>query len=240
MKIAILGYGKMGHAIERIALSRGHEIVAAIDVDNRVEIDSPAFASADVAIEFSNPMAAFANCCDALRRGVAVVSGSTAWTDRLPEVRKLVEEQGGSFIWSSNYSLGVNIFFELNRRLAAMMNRFPQYEPSMREIHHIHKLDHPSGTAVSLAGDIVEALDRIDGWTEEEGRADLLPIAHERVGEVPGTHIIEWKSPVDVITIEHRALSRDGFALGAVIAAEWLADNPGYHTMADLMAALTR
>ena len=247
MKIAILGYGKMGHAIERIALSRGHEIVAAIDVDNRSEIDSPAFASADVAIEFSNPTAAFDNCCDALRRGVAVVSGSTAWTDRLPEVRKLVEERGGSFIWSSNYSLGVNIFFELNRRLAAMMNRFPQYAPSMREIHHIHKLDHPSGTAITLAEEITAAVDRKSSWTvgtltQPDGTVvtegtpadDQLAIDSIRRGEVPGIHTISYDSDADCITITHDAHSRRGFALGAVLAAEFTATHSGLLTISDM------
>lgn len=239
MKIALIGYGKMGHAIERIARSRGHEIVAVIDVDNHADITSDAFRSADVAIEFTTPATAFDNCCEAIRQGVPTVCGSTGWTDRLPEIERLVTELGGRFFWSSNFSLGVNIFFEINRRLAQMMNRFPAYTPSMKEIHHIHKLDHPSGTAVSLANDIVESLDRIDSWTEQAGIPASMLIEHQREGEVPGTHIITWDSPVDTITLEHRAKSRDGFALGAVIAAEWLpAQTPGFHNMKELLTAM--
>jgi len=244
MKIAIIGYGKMGHAVERVALQRGHTVVSVIDVDNASEIDSDAFAGADVAIEFSTPSTAAENVVKALGRDVAVVCGSTGWAPAgLPDVKKLVDSRGGSFIWSSNYSLGVNLFFKLNGMLASMMERFAQYNPSIKEVHHIHKLDHPSGTAVSLAGDIINRVGRISKWTEDAADAgsdrESMLIAHERVGEVPGTHSVVWSSPVDVISIEHRALSRDGFALGAVVAAEWLHSHPGYHTMDDLMDALT-
>ncbi len=238
MKIALIGYGKMGHAIERIALSRGHEIVARIDIDNRADFDSAAFRSADVAIEFTTPATAFDNCREALLRGVPTVCGTTAWTARLPEIEKLVEDTEGRFFWTSNFSLGVNIFFEINRKLARIMNRFPAYSPSMTEIHHIHKLDHPSGTAVSLANDMIDEVERLDRWTETPGGPGELPISHEREGEVPGTHIIRWDSEVDTITLEHRAKSRDGFALGAVIAAEWLPTAaPGMHKMSELLAA---
>lgn len=230
----------MGHAVERMAIERGHEIVARIDADNRGEIGSDAFASADVAIEFSTPATAFDNCADALRRGIpAVVCGSTGWTSQIDEIQRIAEDTGGRFFWTSNFSLGMNIFFEINRRLATIMQRFPAYTPAMKEIHHIHKLDHPSGTAVSLATDIVERVQRIDRWTETPDEERTLLIEHERVGEVPGTHIVKWDSAVDTITIEHRAKSRDGFALGAVIAAEWLrTQQPGVHRMTELMEAL--
>lgn len=238
MKIAIIGYGKMGHAVERAAISRGHEIVARIDVDNRDLINSDIFRSADAAIEFSTPATAFDNCRDAITAGVATVCGSTAWTDRLDEIRRLAAERGVSFIWSSNYSPGVNIFFRLNSYLAGFMNRFGDYSPSLEEIHHIHKLDHPSGTAVTLATSIADTLDRIEGWTENpDAPATLIPVTSVREGEVPGTHIINWRSAVDEITITHRAFSRDGFALGAVIAAEWIAANPGVHTIDEIFGS---
>lgn len=239
MKIALIGYGKMGHAVERMAISRGHQIVARIDIDNISDIDSETFASADAAIEFTTPDTAFNNCARSLQRGVPTVCGSTGWINRMQEMEKIVNETNGKFFWTSNFSLGVNIFFEINRKLAELMERFATYTPSMNEIHHIHKLDHPSGTAVSLANDIVERVERIDRWTEQSGEPATLLIEHQREGEVPGTHIIKWDSAVDTITLEHRAKSRDGFALGAVIAAEWLIkQQPGFHKMTELMSAL--
>lgn len=241
MKIALIGYGKMGHAIERAALERGHEIVARIDIDNRAELDGAEFGSADVAIEFTTPATAAANCEAALRRGVPVVCGTTGWAGELPRIEELARELDGRFFHTSNFSIGVNIFFEINRRLAEIMNRFPAYTPAMKEVHHIHKLDHPSGTALTLAGDIIGQVDRIDSWTEspEEKPQSALVIAHERIGEVPGIHEIRWSSAADTITIEHSAKSRDGFALGAVIAAEWLPGRaPGVHSMKELMADL--
>ena len=241
MKIALIGYGKMGHAIERAALERGHEIVACIDIDNSAEIDGAEFGSADVAIEFTSPATAAANCEAALRRGVPVVCGTTGWGADLPRIEELARGLGGRFFHTSNFSIGVNIFFELNRRLAEIMNRFPGYVPSMKEVHHIHKLDHPSGTALTLAADIIGQVDRIDRWTETpaENSQDALVIAHERIGEVPGIHEITWSSAADTIRLEHSARSRDGFALGAVIAAEWLPGQaPGVHGMKELMADL--
>lgn len=229
----------MGHAIERIARERGHEIAAIIDIDNRADMQGEAFASADVAIEFTRPETAEANCREAIGRGVAVVSGSTGWKSRVAAVEEEARRRGVSMMWSSNYSLGVNLFFMINRYVAKMMAGFSQYVPSMLEVHHVHKLDHPSGTAVSLAEDIVEISPALDGWSEEPAPAKMT-LSHQRTGEVPGTHTISWTSPVDVISIEHRALSRDGFALGAVIAAEWLSANPGVHSMDDLLTALTR
>ncbi|MDE7473618.1 MAG: 4-hydroxy-tetrahydrodipicolinate reductase [Muribaculaceae bacterium] len=235
MKIALIGYGKMGHAIERHAIGRGHTIVCRIDADNIADIDGPDFASADVAIEFTRPEAGFDNCLRAINRGVPVVSGTTGWSQRLPELKTLCDSGRGTLLWSSNFSIGVNLFMALNRYLTRLMAPFPQYRPAMNEVHHIHKLDHPSGTALTLAGDIIAADPALTGWTEDADRAaaepDTLLITHERRGEVPGIHTIAWESPVDTITITHDAKSRDGFALGAVMAAEWLAGKTGYHTI---------
>lgn len=240
MKIAIIGYGKMGHAIERVALSRGHEIVATIDVDNCDDIESEAFRQADIAIEFTTPATAEDNCLRAFRSGVGVVCGSTGWADsRLDEARAEARRLGVSFMWSSNYSLGVNIFFRINSELAAMMARLDQYKPSVSETHHVHKLDHPSGTAVTLAKEIVAKSEgRLTAWSETERGDEIVAVESERRGEVPGIHTIEWDSPVDTITITHSAKSRDGFALGAVIAAEWVVANPGVHTIDELLEAL--
>lgn len=238
MKIALIGYGKMGHAIERIALQRGHEIVCKIDVDNRDAFNSPEFASADVAIEFTTPATAVDNYLKAFSKSVPVVSGSTGWTSRMDEIKKLCVDGKNTFFWTSNFSIGVNIFFALNRYLASIMKEFPQYVPEMKEIHHIHKLDHPSGTAITLAEGIESANPVIKGWTEDEAEADssTMLIKHEREGEVPGTHIIKWESPVDAITVEHRAKSREGFALGAVMAAEWSKDKKGFLSMDMMMS----
>ena len=237
MNIALIGYGKMGHAIEQIALQRGHKIVAKIDVDNMADFDSDAFRSADVAIEFTTPKSAFDNYLRAFKQGVKVVSGSTGWTDRMEEIRQICEKEDATFFWTSNFSIGVNIFFALNKYLAAMMNAFPQYTPEMTEIHHIHKLDHPSGTAVSLASGIISEDPRIAAWTEDPSEATeaKMLINHRREGEVPGTHTICWDSEVDSITITHEAKSRLGFALGAVTAAEWVATQKGFLTMDMLM-----
>lgn len=236
MKIALIGYGKMGHAIEAIARKRGHEIVCIIDVTNQEDFNSNAFRSADVAIEFSTPSSAYSNYMNAFKQGVKVVSGSTGWLDKINEIKNLCENDNATFFYSSNFSIGVNIFFAINKYLAKIMNRFPEYDVTMNEIHHIHKLDHPSGTAISLADGIIENLARKDAWTEDAGAAsDKLFINHEREGEVPGTHIIEYKSDVDRIVIEHEAFSRHGFALGAVVAAEWMKDKVGFHTMDEMM-----
>ncbi|MCM1369201.1 MAG: 4-hydroxy-tetrahydrodipicolinate reductase [Candidatus Amulumruptor caecigallinarius] len=244
MKIAIVGYGKMGHIIEKTAMERGHEITCRIDKDNTCDFNSPEFRNSDVAIEFSTPATGAENVLKCMEVGVPVVSGTTGWTARLPEMRKKCERGEGTLIWASNFSIGVNIFMTINSTLARIMNKFPQYTPSMLEVHHIHKLDHPSGTAITLAEEIEAGTERITGWVETETEAASAPagklgIAHERRGEVPGIHTITWDSSVDDITISHSAKSRDGFALGAVIAAEWLADKKGFHTMPEMMASLT-
>ncbi len=249
MKIALIGYGKMGHIIERIALERGHEIVSKVDVDNQDEFESEAFASADVAIEFTIPTKAVENYRRAWAAGVPVVSGTTGWNAVLPELKKEIAEKGYTLFWASNFSLGVNLFFELNKRLAAMMNRYDNYDVAMTEIHHTEKKDAPSGTAITLAEGILENIDRKKEWVLSNAQCTMhnaqlldlldnsqLPIEAVREGKVPGTHIIKYDSVVDTITITHEAKSREGFALGAVVAAEFLVGKPaGFYSMSDLM-----
>jgi len=243
MKAAIIGYGKMGHAVEKFLLQRGHEVVCRIDVDNEADFGSAEFASADVAIEFSRPAAAVDNYKRAFAAGVPVVSGTTGWLDQKTEVEAMVADMNATLLWTSNFSIGVNLFMRVNSYLAKLMDGFPQYGAALKEIHHIHKLDHPSGTAITLAEGIAGANSRYTGWEETDREGDevsdgKIPVAHERLGEVPGTHIISWTSPVDRITIEHEAFSRDGFALGAVLAAEWVASDParrGILTMNDFL-----
>lgn len=242
MKLAIIGYGKMGHAIERIARERGNEIVAIIDVNNPEDFDSEAYASADCAIEFTSPTSAEGNILRSFAAGVPVVCGSTGWLSALPAVEKACKEYDSAFMHSSNFSVGVNIFKAMNRWLSAVMERFPEYKPSMVEVHHIHKLDHPSGTAITLAEEIGKVNSYISGWHEPEGKSFTFPgkegesmeIAHRREGEVPGIHTITWNSPVDEISVTHSAHSRDGFALGAVMAAEWLAGKKGVYSIDEM------
>lgn len=248
MKIALIGYGKMGHMIEQIALERGHEIVSIIDVDNREDFQSEAFRSADVAIEFTAPHTAYDNYMQAFAQGVKVVSGSTGWIpEHGEEVRRLCTEKGCTLFWSSNFSLGVAIFSAVNKYLARLMNRFPDYDVKMEEVHHIHKLDAPSGTAITLAEGILENLERKSGWVKgrftapdgsvsgtDDVAADCLPIDSIRRGEVPGIHSVIYNSEADCITITHDAHNRKGFALGAVLAAEYTAAHEGLLTMDDL------
>lgn len=240
MKIALIGYGKMGHIIERIALERGHEIVSKVDVDNQEEFESKEFASADVAIEFTVPNKAVENYRKAWAVGVPVVSGTTGWNAVLPELKMEIAEKGYTLFWASNFSLGVNLFFELNKRLAAMMNRYANYDVAMTEIHHTEKKDAPSGTAITLAEGILENFDRKSEWVLVDSQQSTvnsqLGIEALREGKVPGTHIVKYDSSVDSITITHEAKSREGFALGAVVAAEFLVGKPaGFYSMTDLI-----
>ncbi len=220
MKIALIGYGKMGHIIERIALERGHDVVCKIDKDNPEDFNSADFCTADVAIEFTTPQTAVANIRRAWTDGLPVVCGTTGWTEVLPELKKELARNGNALFWTSNFSIGVNLFFELNRQLSHLLQPYPQYQPSITEIHHVHKLDAPSGTAISLAQDI---------------QFPTIDIESIREGEVPGTHIVRYESIVDSIEIKHEAKNREGFALGAVIAAEFIKDRQGFYTMQDLM-----
>ena len=234
MKIALIGYGKMGKMIEQIALDRGHEIVSIIDIDNQQDFDSPEFASADVAIEFTTPQAAYGNYLKAWEKGVKVVSGSTGWMkEHGDEVRKACSE-GKTLFWASNFSIGVAIFSAVNRYLAKIMNQFPQYDVELEETHHVQKLDHPSGTAITLAEEIVERLDRKEGWAEETTDPKLLRVDDIRRAEVPGIHTIRYDSDADLITISHDAHSRKGFALGAVLAAEYTKEHQGLLTISDM------
>lgn len=236
MKIALIGYGKMGKIIEGIALERGHEIVSIIDVNNRDDFSSEAFRSADVAIEFSVPAVAVENIRSSFAAGVPVVCGTTGWADALPAIKKEIEEGGHTLFWSSNFSLGVNIFRKVNTYLATLMNRFPEYEVEMTEVHHTQKLDAPSGTAITLAEDILEKLERKTSWSKEVSQSDnQLAIHSIREGQVPGIHTIRYESGVDSITITHDAKSREGFALGAVVAAEFTAGKKGLLGMMDLL-----
>ncbi|MDE5645348.1 MAG: 4-hydroxy-tetrahydrodipicolinate reductase [Muribaculaceae bacterium] len=252
MKIALIGYGKMGKMIEKIALGRGNEISCRIDKENPEDFGSEEFLGSDVAIEFTTPSTAAANIAECFRAGIPVVCGTTGWVNEtgasgktlLEEARDRCEAGEGTLLWASNFSIGVNIFMAVNRYLARIMESFADYTPSMTETHHIHKLDHPSGTAISLALQIEENNSRVTGWAEpEEGKAPqagILEISHVREGEVPGIHTIVWDSPTDDITITHSAKSRQGFALGAVMAAEWLAGKKGFRTLPEMLAEITR
>ena len=229
MKIALLGYGRMGKTIEKLATDRGHQIVKTIDQDDDYD-----FNGAEVAIDFSIPDAAVNNISACLEAGIPVVSGTTGWLDHYDEMVSLCENKKGAFIYASNFSVGVNIFFELNKQLAQMMKNLQEYDVSMTEVHHIHKLDAPSGTAITLAEGILDHSDKKD-WVLDEKETGKLTITAKREGEVPGTHIINYRSEVDEITIEHKAHSRNGFALGAIIAAEWLKDKTGVYSMKDVL-----
>jgi 4-hydroxy-tetrahydrodipicolinate reductase len=248
MKIALIGYGKMGRMIEEIALSRGHEIVSIIDVNNLNDFDSDAFRCADVAIEFTNPTAAYNNYLRAFEQGVKVVSGSTGWmAEHEAEVRRLCSEEGKTLFWASNFSLGVAIFGAVNRYLAKLMNQFPEYEVSLEETHHVHKLDAPSGTAITLAEQIIDQLSNKHSWAlgevhQADGSLtgsktcapDAIRIDAIRRDEVPGIHTITYNSDADCISITHDAHNRRGFALGAVLAAEYTKDHQGLLSMDNL------
>lgn len=240
LKIILLGYGKMGRAIERIATEAGHEIVLRIQNSSQWQENEAVIRRADVAIEFSRPEAAFQNVMNCIAAGIPVVCGTTGWAERLPEARQFCMERQGAFFYASNFSIGVYIFMETNRRLAQLMGRRPQYETDIEEIHHVHKLDAPSGTAVTLAETVLPYLEHKKDWALENPQSPApktLPIRSIRSGEVPGTHIITYRSAIDTIVLSHEAHSREGFAAGAVEAAQWIVGKHGCFGMEDMMQA---
>ena len=230
MKIALLGYGKMGKMIEQTALSRNHEIVLKVDVDTK-DFD---ISKADVAIDFSIPSSAYNNIKMCLENNVPIISGTTGWLDKYDDAVALCKEKGGAFIYTSNYSLGVNIFFQLNEYLAKMMSNLSQYNVSMEEIHHTQKLDAPSGTAITLAQGIIKNTSK-ENWKLDTADANEIPIIAKRIENVPGTHTVSYSSNVDTIDITHTAHNREGFALGAVVAAEWIIGKKGVFSMKDVL-----
>lgn len=236
MKIAIVGYGKMGRMVEEVAVERGHEIVLKIDVSNTGEFTKENLSKADVAIEFTGPESAFDDVKKCLQFGIPVVSGSTGWNKNIPEAEKICVERNGSFLHTSNFSIGVNIFFEINKHLARLMADQSAYEVSLKEIHHTSKKDAPSGTAVSLAEQIIQNNQRKKSWANHvTDEVDKIGIVSERIDPAPGTHFVKYSSEVDQIEIIHTAHSRKGFALGAVMAAEYIADKKGVFTMSDIL-----
>ena len=231
MKIALVGYGKMGKIIDEIATQRNHEIVARLNESP----NSENLNNADVVIEFSNPEVAFNNIKTCLENNIPVICGTTGWLDQKPEIEKIAAENNTAFLYGSNFSLGVNLFFALNEKLANLMKNFPEYNVQLEEIHHTHKKDAPSGTAISLAEGIIKNDQRFEGWKLEETKEKELGIFAIREDEVPGTHSVFYKSSVDEIEIKHTAYSRNGFALGAVIAAEWIKGKTGNFSMKDVL-----
>lgn len=235
-RIAIVGYGKMGKTIEKIAIERGNTVPVIIDTHNVDDLSTTSLDHVDVAIEFTRPESAYANIVTLIKNKVPVVCGTTGWLDKQAEVKQLTKENDTAFFYASNYSVGVNLFFHLNKKLAQMINNFGEYNVEMEEIHHIHKLDAPSGTAITLAEGIIDHLDRKNDWElDNESASDKINIKHKREGEVPGTHIINYHSPIDSIEIKHTAHNRQGFALGAVLAAEFLVGKKGLFGMDDLL-----
>lgn len=236
MKIALIGYGKMGKAIEEIALQRGHEIVLKIDVNNAAELTAANLQKADAAIEFTGPESAFSNVMKCLEYGVPLVCGSTGWLGKLDEVKAYCNQQNGCFLYASNFSVGVNIFFEINKRLAELMKAHTGYNVSMEEIHHTQKKDAPSGTAVSLAEQVMEKIDWKNKWVNNEtNNPKELSIISKRIDPAPGTHTVRYQSAIDTIDIVHTAHNRTGFATGAVLAAEFVKGKKGIFSMKDVL-----
>ncbi|MFY0604745.1 MAG: 4-hydroxy-tetrahydrodipicolinate reductase [Flavobacteriaceae bacterium] len=230
MKIALLGYGRMGKEIEKIALERGHEVVLKVSTDTEYDITQ-----ADIAIDFSIPSAAFNNITNCIKNSIPVISGTTGWLNQYEEVKEYCLQNNGAFIYASNFSLGVHIFFELNTQLAKLMNHVEGYNTSIEEIHHTQKLDAPSGTAITLAEGIINHSDKKNWLLDGDSPEESIPIKAKRVPEVPGTHSIQYESSIDSIEIKHTAHNRKGFALGAVVAAEWLLNKKGVFTMKDVL-----
>lgn len=239
IKIALVGYGKMGKAIEKIALNKSHEISFRIDKNSISDLDKISKENTDVIIEFTGPESAFHNLERLLPTGIPIVSGSTGWTDKLEYARALCLEYNNAFLWASNFSVGVNLFFEINKRLAEMMSKYKEYTPSIEEVHHTQKLDAPSGTAITTAEGILKYYKDLEGWKLEEGEqqesSDHLYIKSIREDPAPGTHTVTYRSAIDDIQLQHTAHSREGFALGAVIAAEFIVDKKGVFTMQDVL-----
>ncbi|WMX16776.1 4-hydroxy-tetrahydrodipicolinate reductase [Aureispira sp. CCB-E] len=239
MKIAMIGYGKMGRTIEHLATKQGHEVVLKINADNLDAFTTENLQQADVAIEFSQPDVAYKNIMTCLKAGLPVVSGTTAWLDKFEMVKDWCSNNNGAFFYASNFSVGVNIFFELNKHLAAIMSKHPAYQVRMEEIHHTQKLDAPSGTAVTLAEGILEKIDTLQEYQLQEDNLNTpdncIPITSKRIGDTPGTHVIQYHSSIDELEIKHTAKGREGFASGAIMAAHWLIGKQGVFGMSDLL-----
>ena len=235
----MIGYGKMGRSIERLATEQGHEMVLKINIDNLEDFTKENLQKADVAIEFSQPDTAFDNIMKCLDAGLPVVCGTTAWLDKYQEVVYNCTKNNGAFFYASNFSIGVNIFFELNKYLAKIMNGHKDYQVDMEEIHHTQKLDAPSGTAVTLAEGILEKIERLEAYKLQEDSDEMaencIPITAKRIGNTPGTHVIQYHSTIDKLEIKHTAKGREGFALGAILAAKWLIGKEGVFSMSDML-----
>jgi 4-hydroxy-tetrahydrodipicolinate reductase len=237
MKLALIGYGKMGKTIEEIALQRGHTIVLKIDIDNAVDFNKENISKADAAIEFTSPHSAYENVKKLMQFGTATVCGSTGWLEKLSEIHELCKQNNAAFLYASNFSVGVNIFFEVNKRLAALMAAHHDYEIGITEIHHTEKKDAPSGTAITIAEQVLETIPRKKSWVNHiSDNIDELEILSERIDPAPGIHKVKYSSPIDDIEIIHTAHSRKGFALGAVLAAEYIAGKKGIYNMKDVLS----
>lgn len=243
MKIALIGYGRMGRMVEEVAKSRGLKISCIIDVNDTEKFSSQEFRNSDVAIQFSVPSAAVEGILSCFAANVPVVVGTTGWDDSLPEIKAMCEKGKGTLLYASNFSIGMNIFMAMNRYVTNIMNAFDSYSPSLTEVHHVHKLDHPSGTAITLANELTAVSTRFKKWVEKElgekPEEDVLPVYHRREGEVPGIHTVAWESEVDSIIMTHDAKNRLGFARGAVSAAQWLAGRKGFYSIGDFLSDLT-
>ncbi|RCH54943.1 4-hydroxy-tetrahydrodipicolinate reductase [Mucilaginibacter hurinus] len=244
MKIALLGYGKMGKIIEKIAIDRKHEIVLTIDYDNLHDLTAENLQKADVAIDFTMPASVLGNINACFKAGIPIVVGTTGWYDEIPRIKQQCEEGGNTLLYASNYSVGVNVFFKINQLLAKVMNRYPYYDVQVEEIHHTQKLDSPSGTAITIAEGIIDNLDSKKEWANvlvtdgtpdnDTIKKDQLLIESLRIDSIPGTHTVIYDSEIDTIEFKHTAHNRNGFALGAVLAAEWIKDKKGFYTAADM------
>lgn len=235
MKVSIIGYGKMGKEVIKLARERGHEVVDIFDIDNINEMNVEKLKKADVVFEFTTPDVAFDNISICMDAGVPCVSGTTGWLDKLDLLKLRCNQEGRTLFYSSNFSIGVNILFRINRILAKIMNKYPDYDVRIEETHHIHKLDAPSGTAINIAQQIIDELDRKNDWKLNASESDVINVVSHREGEIPGIHEVIYESDIDIISIKHSAKNRRGLALGAVLAAEFVKDKNGFFTMDDLL-----